>query len=142
MNGRESLLAFWQEQICPSHGSWIQRLRKFRSHPDDVDFNHLEPALAAARSQAQATDGNLLDAIAACLSQSEQLADHELAISLAERGSAAGDSTDRRDLLALLRERHEVIRQFGRFPARNRELGRPSTPTEAYFMLGAGQLHR
>jgi uncharacterized protein (DUF924 family) len=45
---------------------------------------------------------------------------------------------ERDDLLQWARKHHEVIRRFGRFPHRNRILGRISTPEEQAFLKQPG----
>lgn len=62
------------------------------------------------------------------LMHSEDLADVERAQALLEAQPGLEDA-----VAAGLRHL-EVIRRFGRYPARNRALGRPSTPEEAAFL--------
>ncbi len=38
------------------------------------------------------------------------------------------------DVQALAERRHSIVERFGRFPSRNRSLGRPSTPEEIAFL--------
>jgi uncharacterized protein (DUF924 family) len=45
---------------------------------------------------------------------------------------------ERDDLLQWARKHHEVIGRFGRFPHRNRILGRTSTPAEQVFLKQPG----
>ncbi len=130
-------LAFWCQQVDQADHSWSDRFRGWQCSPGDETWDSTDEAVYMARTWATADDyvdrpDNEQLAIIACLSQSEQLADHDLAITLSQE---VGEE----ELTAVLRERHEVIRQYRRFPARNRILGRASTPAEAYFMTTAGQ---
>ncbi len=135
-----SLLAFWCEQVARPGQDWRERLRGWQCAPGDERWDSVAEATARAREWAGASDFtarpvNEQAAIVVCLSQSEQLADQALAVSLS---ASLGDS----ELTRCLQERHEVIRQYRRFPARNRTLGRGSTPAEAYFLTTAGQHYR
>ncbi len=135
------MLDFWVSQLRDEQ-SWQARFAAWRSHPDASSYSHHEAAADEARVLAEAAEfaeraRREQLAIIACLSTSECLENHDLAISLLE--PLLDGDPDLAELEALLRARHEVIRQFQRFPARNRTLQRASTPTEAYFMLGAGQ---
>jgi uncharacterized protein (DUF924 family) len=56
---------------------------------------------------------------------SEALADQELSLALSE---TLPDGEDKAGALDYVRRHHAVIARFGRFPHRNRVLGRPSTP--------------
>lgn len=134
------MLQFWCEQLDGGSG-WIAIFRAWRCHPDDDTWDHLEEATAAARELAQAPDFDARDvrerlAIIVSLSHGEHLPDHDLAI--ARLQALLTENATLASLDEELRARHEVIRQFGRFPARNRPLQRASTPTEAYYMLGPG----
>jgi uncharacterized protein (DUF924 family) len=62
---------------------------------------------------------------------SENLADQERCVALCR---AAG-LTDNIDFAV---EHADIIRRFGRFPHRNRVLGRATTPEEAAFLAGGG----
>lgn len=61
-------------------------------------------------------------------SHSESLADHDLAVRLNEEAGSARHAIGHRD----------IIRRFGRFPHRNRMLGRETTEAEADFLAGGG----
>lgn len=136
----DELLAFWYRQLDRPGAAWRERFSDWRATPGDEDWSTLAGALALARQVAATPDfatrprEQRLAAIT-CLSHSEILADHELAI---ECAAALADI----ELEGWLRERHEVIRLYGRFPARNRVLKRASTPAEAYFVVGFGQQFR
>lgn len=136
----DELLAFWYRQIDSAGTSWRERYSDWRAAPGDEGWSTLADALAVARRIAKARDFQARAreqqlATITCLSHSEALADHELAI---ECAAALRDT----ELDAWLRERREVIRLYGRFPARNRVLKRASTPAEAYFVVGFGQQFR
>jgi uncharacterized protein (DUF924 family) len=62
---------------------------------------------------------------------SEALADQELSLALSE---TLPDGEDKAVALDHARRHHAVIARFGRFPHRNRVLGRPSTPEEEAFL--------
>src|SRR5262249_11348321 len=62
---------------------------------------------------------------------SEALADHELSLRLFE---ALGDP----EQLKYARHHREIIASFGRFPHRNRALGRETTAEEQAFLYGGG----
>jgi len=62
---------------------------------------------------------------------SEDLGDQDRAVMLSE---ASGDA----DLLKWARIHRDIIRQFGRFPHRNRCLGRATTQAEEAFLQGGG----
>ena len=136
-------LPFWSEQL-PTNGDWLVCFRRWRCHPDDKQFSHLASALDEARQLAAPEHYTALPsqhqlAVVVCLSQSEDVADHRLVESLAKTLSATGSNTAA--LREMLARRQQVLQEFGRFPARNRAMGRASTPTEAYFMLGEGSLY-
>jgi uncharacterized protein (DUF924 family) len=64
------------------------------------------------------------------LQHSENLADQDRAVALAERyGGRYVESA---------REHREIVRRFGRFPHRNPILGRPMRPDEQAFLAGGG----
>jgi uncharacterized protein (DUF924 family) len=62
---------------------------------------------------------------------SEALADQELSVALTE---TLPDDGDKAEALDYARRHHIVIARFGRFPHRNRVLGRTSTAEEAAFL--------
>jgi uncharacterized protein (DUF924 family) len=62
---------------------------------------------------------------------SEALTDQELCIAL---NRASGDA----DALKWAELHADIIRRFGRFPHRNKVLGRPTTPEEQAFLDGGG----
>jgi uncharacterized protein (DUF924 family) len=62
---------------------------------------------------------------------SEVLADQELSVALTETLPEDGDKAQALDYA---RRHHAVIARFGRFPHRNRVLGRATTPEEAAFL--------
>jgi uncharacterized protein (DUF924 family) len=63
---------------------------------------------------------------------SELLADQELSVALTE---TLPDDGDKAEALDYARRHHRVIARFGRFPHRNRVLGRASTAEEEAFLL-------
>ena len=134
------MLPFWCEQLDET-GNWVETFRRWRCHPEDWLWDHLEESLVTARNLVtepgfcQRAVHEQLAAIIS-LSHGEQLPDHDLAI--ASLQALLDEDSSLASLDEELRARHEVIRQFGRFPARNRPLKRASTPTEAYYMLGPG----
>jgi uncharacterized protein (DUF924 family) len=68
---------------------------------------------------------------------SEDLADQELAVALFERMTEglSGDDLKRAEDNVVYAERHrDIVKSFGRFPHRNRLLGRATTPEEAQFL--------
>lgn len=136
----EQQLAFWCEQVEMSELSWRERFRDWQCSPGDENWETTEAAVAAARALIKADDYASRPrveqlALMACLSQSETIEDQDLTVALSL------DAQDE-ELTELLRKRHEVIRQYRRFPARNRALKRGSTPAEAYFLTTAGQHYR
>jgi uncharacterized protein (DUF924 family) len=62
---------------------------------------------------------------------SEVLADQELSVALTQ---TLPDDGDKAEALDYARRHHAVIARFGRFPHRNRVLGRISTPEEKAFL--------
>ncbi|MBE2276227.1 MAG: DUF924 domain-containing protein [Rhodobacteraceae bacterium] len=64
---------------------------------------------------------------------SEILDDQDLAVRLMEERMASSP-----DSALHARAHREMIRRFGRFPARNAALGRENTPEEAEFLAGGG----
>ncbi len=136
----ESLLEFWCQQLAGAGKDWAERFRHWQCAPGDQAWESVERATAQARAWASDTGFAARPApqqasIIVCLSQSEQLTDQELAVGLSF-------SLEDSELTRHLQERHEVIRQYRRFPARNRSLGRGSTPAEAYFLTTTGQRYR
>ena len=61
---------------------------------------------------------------------SEDMADQELSVTLFN--ALGGDWVKYAD------EHHEIIKRFGRFPHRNPQLGRETTPEERQFLEGGG----
>ncbi len=136
----EQQLAFWCKQLATLGNSWRERFADWQCTPGDERWDSVAQATERAREWANAAGFTARPvaeqtAIVVCLSQSERLEDQALALALS---SSLGDSELTKHLLA----RHEVIRQYRRFPARNRLLGRGSTPAEAYFLTTAGQQYR
>lgn len=136
----EQQLAFWCELVETPELSWRERFRDWQCSPGDDSWKTTEAAVAAARAMIKADDYATRPhaeqlALVACLSQSESIEDQDMAVKLSL-------DTEDEELTELLRKRHEVIRQYRRFPARNRALKRGSTPAEAYFLTTAGQHYR
>jgi uncharacterized protein (DUF924 family) len=72
---------------------------------------------------------------------SEMLADQELAVALFERltEGLSGDLLKRAKNNVVYAERHrDIVKRFGRFPHRNRILGRATTPEEEKFLSEPG----
>ncbi|MBN9025319.1 MAG: DUF924 domain-containing protein [Rhizobiales bacterium] len=68
---------------------------------------------------------------------SEELADQDLSVSLYEALLAEVPEADKEDYQSFVgyAEKHrDLIRRFGRFPHRNADLGRASTPEEIEFL--------
>jgi len=61
---------------------------------------------------------------------SEELADQERSVALARHLTA--------DDLAHAEHHRDIVRRFGRFPHRNRILGRETTPEERRYLDGGG----
>jgi uncharacterized protein (DUF924 family) len=71
------------------------------------------------------------------LQHSESLHIQDESVKLYERLAQAGDDTTKpvlNDVLRYVRMHRDIIQQFGRFPHRNRILGRTSTPPELAFL--------
>ena len=75
------------------------------------------------------------------LQHSENLPDQELSVVLYEqllKAVPAGQRDQYRDYLDFARRHHDIVARFGRFPHRNRILGRASTPEEVEFLKQPG----
>lgn len=73
---------------------------------------------------------------------SEDLADQELSVSLFEQlliDAPAEQAETYRNYLVFAEKHRDLIRRFGRFPHRNSDLGRDSTPEEAAFLAEHGR---
>lgn len=66
---------------------------------------------------------------------SEVLADQERSVLLFE---SMEDAKERDAVIEYARRHRDIIRRFGRFPHRNRALGRTSTPEEMAFLATPG----
>jgi len=86
---------------------------------------------ALANGFAQATDGLMRPLFYLPFMHSESLADQDLSLRLHE---AFGDP----EILRYAEEHRDIIKRFGRFPHRNRALGRDTTPAELEFLQGGG----
>ena len=86
---------------------------------------------ALANGFAQATDALMRPIFYLPFMHSELLADQEESLRLHQ---AFGDP----DLVGYAAEHRDIIKRFGRFPHRNRALGRDSTPAELEFLQGGG----
>jgi len=88
-------------------------------------------ALADGHDQATETDLRLFFYLP--FSHSEAMEDQDLAVARGEVlehvGGASAESA---------REHRDIIRRFGRFPHRNRALGRATTPEEQLFLTNGG----
>ncbi len=76
-------------------------------------------------------DPALLEFLYMPFMHSEHLADQERCVALFE---GAGDA----ESLRYAREHADIVRRFGRFPHRNRILGRETSPEEQAFLDGGG----
>ena len=73
------------------------------------------------------------------LQHSERLEDQALSVECYEQlvATSAGDLREAlAGFLTSAREHHDIVRRFGRFPHRNRALGRTSTPEERAYLEG------
>jgi len=84
---------------------------------------------AIARGADMRVDPALLEFLYMPLMHSEQLTDQQRCVELF-RGNA--------DKLTYAERHADIIRRFGRFPHRNRILGRTTTPEEQAFLDGGG----
>jgi len=82
---------------------------------------------ALARGFDRATDLPMRQFFYLPFMHSEALADQDRCVRLSEELNDA-------ELLRYAREHRDVIKKFGRFPHRNRALGRVTTPTEQEFL--------
>lgn len=74
------------------------------------------------------------------LQHSERLEDQELAVDCYQQLAASHQGLLGEFLESFLdsaRDHHRIIKRFGRFPHRNRALGRRSTPEEEEYLTGA-----
>ena len=106
--------------------------------PEAYSGHHVTPILAGAALDA-GTDEALqpIERLVLCFSFSlgEDLDTHDRGLDYLRKRQHLEQA---QDFLEWAEKRREIIRQFGRFPVRNRPLGRASTPTEAYFVVGTG----
>jgi uncharacterized protein (DUF924 family) len=106
----------------------------FRNDPRTHATDPLACA-AAKRAIAGGVDTRLDDELRGFLymplMHSEQLADHEQCIALFERAGNAEQTK-------YARHHADIIRRFGRFPHRNRMLGRTTTEEEQAFLDSGG----
>lgn len=75
------------------------------------------------------------------LEHSESLSDQEQAVALYEDllvGVGERERPEFEGFLRFAKRHHEIIQRFGRFPHRNRVLGRESTPEELAFLQEKG----
>jgi uncharacterized protein (DUF924 family) len=102
----------------------------FRGHADQFSTDHLALVIAKQAvdlsfdDQLQPEERNFLYMP---FMHSEALADQKRSVQLF---TALGDDNQ----LGFARKHHDVIERFGRFPHRNRMLGRESTPQEVEFL--------
>ena len=102
-----------------------------RAFEADARARHLaEAAIAAGHDRAAAADRRTSFYLP--FMHSEDLADQERCVEL----YAAMPESENGSYHA--REHHDLIRRFGRFPHRNRMLGRTSTPEEERFLAEGG----
>nr|WP_222432786.1 DUF924 family protein [Caenimonas sedimenti] len=85
---------------------------------------------AASRGWPNQVEPELRQFFALPFQHSEQLADHEQSVAIAE--SLGGEA------LRYARHHRDIIERFGRFPHRNALLGRSSTPQEEEFLRSGG----
>jgi uncharacterized protein (DUF924 family) len=86
---------------------------------------------AIARGADQRIDPVLLEFLYLPFMHSEHLPDQLHCVALFQ-------NTDNAENLKYAREHADIIRRFGRFPHRNRLLGRDTTPDEQAFLDGGG----
>jgi len=106
----------------------------FRGSPQAFATDPLARAVATraiARGFDLATDNTMRPFFYLPFMHSEQLADQERCVELYR---ALGDS----DLVKFAVEHREIIARFGRFPHRNRVLGRDTTRLEQEYLDGGG----
>src|SRR5579871_3066075 len=90
---------------------------------------------AVARAFDRAVDGELRTFFYLPFMHSESLADQEMGLALYDALAVElGDP----DAAKWSRDHHAIIARFGRFPHRNRCLGRETTPDEQAFLNGGG----
>ena len=122
-----------------------QFCRKIHGKQADAYSGHSKAA-AIAGPLLQSPQTNTLPliqkiALAMSLSSVEDISLHDQCLQwfAQELDHQQGDDRDTlAGFMAIAEKRREYIRQFGRFPIRNQALGRASTPTEAYFLVGTG----
>jgi uncharacterized protein (DUF924 family) len=100
----------------------------------------LETALRGIQSAADATLG-LTERLYFCmpLQRAESLAVQQESVAIFERLAGAATAAERRLATSALRtaqDSHSIIARFGRFPRRNRVLGRITTPEEHAWLTG------
>jgi uncharacterized protein (DUF924 family) len=106
----------------------------FRGSPHAFATDPLARAVARqalANGFAQASDALMRPLFYLPFTHSESLADQDLSLRLHE---AFGDP----DMLGHAVQHRDIIKRFGRFPHRNRALGRETTPAELAFLEGGG----
>jgi uncharacterized protein (DUF924 family) len=116
----------------------------FRDSPRMYAYD--SQALAAAREGIAKSDDKLLAAderifLYMPFEHSEDLADQEHCITLFERmcEGLSGEALKRvKNNVDYARRHRDIVKRFGRFPHRNRILGRASTPEEAEFLTEPG----
>ena len=101
--------------------------RAYRTDPVAVDVADR----AIERGHDKAVDPSLRRFFYLPFMHSEELADQERSVALAE---AMGDE----DTLKWARHHRDIVAKFGRFPHRNAILGRAGTPEEAAFLAEEG----
>jgi uncharacterized protein (DUF924 family) len=111
----------------------------FRDRPESFAMD--EQAVAIARHAiAQEFDQQLLPLqrifIYLPFEHSEQLADQERSVHLSQKLSRS--YSELYDIYDYALRHQKVIQQFGRFPHRNKTLGRATTPAEAEFLKQPG----
>jgi uncharacterized protein (DUF924 family) len=103
------------------------------------DGQALATTLGGFESGADATL-NLIERLYFCmpLQRAESLAVQEESLAMFERLAREASGADRRlaaSALRTARDSHRIIARFGRFPRRNRVLGRTTTPEEHAWLL-------
>jgi uncharacterized protein (DUF924 family) len=146
---RERFLSSWQKAVAGELSSWettddgalalvilLDQFPRnmFRDDPKaySSDAQALEVAYRAlARGADKRIEASLLQFLYLPFMHSEDLADQLRCVDLFR----ANDDTDN---LRYAEEHADIIRRFGRFPHRNRVIGRATTPEEQAFLDGGG----
>jgi uncharacterized protein (DUF924 family) len=146
---RERFLSLWHKAVAGELSSWETTYdgalalvilldqfprNMFRDDPNaySSDTQALEVAhRALARGAGKRIEAPLLQFLYLPFMHSENLADQLRCVDLFR-------TTDDTENLRYAEEHADIIRRFGRFPHRNRVMGRTTTPEEQAFLDGGG----